>query len=187
MEADLTPYELDGVTFTGRCDRMETFMTENFGESVVIVDYKWGKSVSYEKGLTHLAERRHLADFLSPERESFNYGLQLSAYALLHGSAARVFSVAGVGFLGHGDGGVAGTFEPPVLCYSEPGKGQIKGQIKERTDEALEAMRCAAGILNAGRYEPCYAAETCRRCDMKGVCRKGELRGESLLAENEED
>jgi hypothetical protein len=182
VEADLTPYELDGVTFVGRCDRMEVFE-----DGVVIVDYKWGKSASYDGGLPGLAARRHLAEFLPPERKSFSRGLQLSAYALMHSSAARV---AGVGFLGHRDGGVAGTFEPPALCYAEAGgAGKSAGGVSlaERMEEAREAMRCAAGILKAGRYEPFHAAKTCTYCDMKGVCRRGEMYGESLLPENEED
>jgi hypothetical protein len=182
MEEELAPCELDGVTFTGRCDRMEVFE-----DGAVIMDYKWGKSASYDKGILHLAARRHLADFLPPERESFRHGLQLSAYALMHASAARV---VGVGFLGHRDGGVTGTFAPPFLGYLETGSAgkSVKGaSLEERMEEAQEAMRCAAGILKSGRYEPCYSAESCRWCDMKGVCRKGELRGESLLSESEED
>jgi RecB family exonuclease len=175
-ETTLTPYETDGITFTGRCDRVEIFE----GDYVVIVDYKWGKSSSYEKKLTDLTSRRYLAT----KYETFRYGLQLSAYALMYAAGSPQRRVVGVGFLGHKDGTLAGTFTPPAAeCYLQGKKNVLS--LQERTQEALEAMKCAAIILKTGRYEPCYATESCRHCNTKGVCRKGELYGDTLTTEEE--
>jgi hypothetical protein len=148
----------------------------------VIVDYKWGRSASYEKSLSDLLSR----PYLSTRYEVFRSGLQLSAYALMYAAAHPEHRVVGVGFLGHKDGGLAGTFEYPLTgCYL-PGKKGVS--IETRTDEVLEALKCAASILDSRRFEPCYAAESCRYCDVKGICRKGELRGDALpAAEFEED
>jgi hypothetical protein len=177
-ETELKPYEVDGTTFTGRCDRIEVFG----GGCAVIIDYKWGRSASYEKKLSDLLSRR----YLSTQYEAFKYGLQLSAYALMYAAAHPEHWVAGVGFLGHKDGGLAGTFEYPVSgCYLPDKK---TASIETRADEVLEALKCAAAILKSRRYEPCYVAESCRYCDVKGICRKGELRGDSLsTAEFEEE
>ncbi|MCL2008993.1 MAG: PD-(D/E)XK nuclease family protein [Synergistaceae bacterium] len=175
-EAELAPYEADGVVFTGRCDRVEVFD----GGRVVIVDYKWGRSASYDKKLDNTASRR----YIDTKYESFRYGLQLSAYCLMYGSANPGRSVAGVGFLGHKDGEIAGSFESPAAeCYA-PHKKHTPA-LEERSAEALEAMKCAAAILKSRRYEPSYSAEACRYCDVKGVCRKGELRGENLAPDEE--
>ena len=175
-ETELAPYEVDGVTFTGRCDRIEVLSENN----VVIIDYKLGRSALSEKKLTDLRFRRYLAT----EYETFRYGLQLSAYALMYGAAHPDRRVAGVGYLGHKDGGIAGSFESPAIeCYM-PGKKNAS-VLKERTSEALEAMKCAAAILKSKRYEPFYSAEACRYCGVKGVCRKGELRGENLVASDD--
>ncbi|MDR2529168.1 MAG: PD-(D/E)XK nuclease family protein [Synergistaceae bacterium] len=177
VETELPPYEANGVTFTGRCDRIEVF--EN--EFAVIVDYKWGKSGSYEKKLNDLASR----PYLLTSREKFHYGLQLSAYALMFAEPCP--RVVGVGFLGHGDGKLAGSFEPPVAASYQPGKNKkTELFLEERMEEAREAMRCAAAILKSGRFEPCYVAASCRWCDMKGICRRGEFYGEVPTDEDEE-
>jgi RecB family exonuclease len=177
-ETELKPYEVGGAAFTGRCDRVEVFDDS----CAVIIDYKWGRSASYEKKLPDLLSRR----YLSTQYEVFKYGLQLSAYALMYAAAHPEHRVVGVGFLGHKDGGLTGTFEYPVTeCYL-PGKKSAS--IETRANEVLEALNCAAAILKSRRYEPCYIAESCRYCDVKGICRKGELRGDSLsTAEFEEE
>lgn len=167
--------EIEGVSFTGRCDRAEV-LNERYA---VILDYKLGKSTSYERKFPNLSLRRHLPPELVQDRETFRYGLQLSAYALMYETRFPEHKIAGVGFLGHKDGGLAGTFESPLAaCYLPD---QKPASPEERIAEAETAMRCAAFILKSGRYEPCYLAESCRYCDMKGICRKGELRGEVLL------
>jgi hypothetical protein len=146
------------------------------------MDYKWGRSASYEKKLPDLLSRR----YLSTRYEAFKYGLQLSAYALMYAAAHPEHRVVGVGFLGHKDGGLAGTFESPVAgCYLPDKKS---ASIETRANEVSEALKCAAAILKSRRYEPCYVAESCRYCGVKGICRKGELRGDSLsTAEFEEE
>jgi CRISPR/Cas system-associated exonuclease Cas4 (RecB family) len=177
MEEDLfLSTETDGVIFTGRCDRVE-LLDEN---QVVIMDYKLGRSASYEKSLSRLDLRRCLPSEILEGRESFKFGFQLSAYALMYARRFPEHEIAGVGFLGHRDGGVAGTFAPESVarCYLPDPKVV---HLRERVVEAETALRCAAAILKSGRYEPCYTADSCRYCDMKGVCRRGELRGEALM------
>ncbi|MDR3230069.1 MAG: PD-(D/E)XK nuclease family protein [Synergistaceae bacterium] len=189
MEEELSlSLETDGVVFTGRCDRVELLnKNSDAGRSgqVVILDYKLGKSAAYEKLLPRLSSRRYLPADLLEDREAFRYGLQLSAYALMYGRQFPEHRVTGVGFLGHRDGGLAGTFAtatPGVsACYLPGRKAPDKKDdpLEERVAEAGTALRCAAAILKSGRYEPCYVADSCRYCDMKGVCRRGELRGEA--------
>ena len=171
------------MVFTGRCDRIEFFE----GGCAVIVDYKLGRSASYERKLADLGSRRHLAAKCGElKRDAFAHGLQLSAYALMHSAQRLPYRVAGVGFLGHKDGGLSGTFERPLSgCYLPDKKNGPP--LEERAEEALDAMRCAAAVLKSGRYEPCYAAASCRYCPTKGVCRKGELRGDALPNEDGED
>ncbi len=186
LEEEMTlTYELDDVVFTGRCDRVELLNDRH----IVITDYKLGKSASYEKQLSRLNSRR----YLSTEYAVFRHGLQLSAYALMYGAQYPHHRISGVGYLGHKDGTLTGTFESPLVeCYlpdKKSGSSAKEGIMAERMEEAQEAMRCAAAILKSRRYEPCYIADSCRYCDMKGVCRKGELRGEALrgIEENEGD
>lgn len=166
----LLEWNTNGVTFSGRCDRIEIF--EN--RCAVIIDYKMGKSHSYEKKLSNLMQRR----YLNTSFETFKHGLQLSAYALLYSSVTPEHTVSGVGFLGHRDGNLAGTFSPPYhQCYM-PASSKSSSSLSARIDEAQEALRCAADILKNGRYEPCYLSESCSFCDMKGICRKGKIQGE---------
>ncbi|GHV38102.1 hypothetical protein FACS1894187_16390 [Synergistales bacterium] len=183
-EFDLTPREVDGVRFTGRCDRMDIFEDG----SVVILDYKLGRSESYEKkrpaSVAHLGKAMEKSGVT---RDKFKYGLQLSAYALLRDlSSDTEARVVGVGFLGHKDGGLSGTFEPPFdSCYfCKNAKG---ASLSERAEEARDAMKCAAVILKSGVFEPNYDSESCKYCDFKGVCRKGEIRGERTSSEDDEN
>ena len=48
-------------------------------------------------------------------------------------------------------------------------------------------MKCAAVILNSGKFEPEYESESCRWCHVKSLCRKGEFKGESLAGDNEDN
>ncbi|GHS88331.1 hypothetical protein AGMMS49957_09650 [Synergistales bacterium] len=172
-EVDLTQCEIDGVRFTGRCDRMDVFE----GGGIVILDYKLGKSVNYEKK----------SETLCAYNKIFKWGLQLSAYALLYNRGAKDDSrVVGVGFLGHGDGAIAGTFEPPFdLCYT--GRADRGARLAERTEEAQDAMKRAAAILKSGEFAPRYESAACARCDFKGVCRKGEMNGDGKNSEDDEN
>jgi RecB family exonuclease len=175
MEEELSlSAQIDGAVFSGRCDRVE-MLDEG---QIVILDYKLGKGGTYEKSLPRLTERPWLPPELLEGREAFRFGLQLSAYALMYGRQFPDHRMAGVGFLGHKDGALAGTFATQSLadCYLPRAKPVSP---EERIAEAETALRCAAAILREGRYEPFFDAESCSYCDMKGICRKSELRGES--------
>jgi RecB family exonuclease len=167
-EFTLPPREVDGVTFTGRCDRRDLFDDG----SAVIIDYKLGKSASYEKGIKRL---------------NFKFGLQLSAYALMNGICeAGCPGVAGVGFMGHKDGGLAGTFEGDMIeIYLGAKKKPVS--LAERAEEANSAMQQAATLLKSGLFTPNPDADACRYCSLKGLCRRGEVKGERPEDEDAEE
>ena len=89
--------------------------------------------------------------------------------------------------MGHEDGHLAGTFTPDVLEAFAPESHSPKKlslPLTEREDEVKYALQCAASLLHAGEFRPFYDSDLCRTCGMKGVCRRSEFRGESLLADD---
>lgn len=179
--------ELEGVRFSGRCDRVEILEGRDGALRAVITDYKTGRSARYEEGLSEL-ERYPWHD---GGLDRFLRGLQLSSYALMYARQHSDAVLAGVCLLGHQDGGLAGTFSEELRgpCAAEL-RGEKKGNrctLEERQEEARYAMVCAARILGEGRFAPFYGAPSCRYCGMKSVCRRGETVGEALGPEEDPD
>ncbi|NLL36024.1 MAG: hypothetical protein GX256_00710 [Fretibacterium sp.] len=174
--------DLHGVTFRGRCDRVDILQAPDGGLHAVIIDYKGGrggKNNSYDQELKELSQR----PWLLPENgnpkelEKLKFGLQLSFYALLFSRLKPDVTLAGVGILGHRDGLVSGTFTPPLnSCYVT--EGTATTSMDERLEEAEHAALCAARLLKKGVFPSCRIASSCRWCDMKSLCRKGEFFGE---------
>ncbi len=190
LEEDATLlHEADGVLFSGRCDRVELLEDGDGRIHAVITDYKAGRSARYEEGIKDL-ERYPWRSRNNDGPVRLRRGLQLSAYALMYDSGETDAVLAGVGFLGHQDGGLAGTFSEALKdLYAEELAGETKNNrctLEERREEAGYAMACAARLLKEGRFAPFYDSPSCRYCDMKSVCRRGEVIGEPLLAEDEE-
>ena len=177
--------ETDGVVFSGRCDRVELLEDRDGRVHSVITDYKAGRSSRYEEGMKDLGQYSWYDG--GPLR--LVRGLQLSAYALLYDRRGNGAPLAGVCFLGHQDGGIAGTFaEPLQSVYGPELSGETKNNgctLDARREEALYAMGRAARLLQEGRFAPFYDSPSCRHCDMKSLCRKGEIIGEPLLAEDD--
>ena len=173
---------VDGVTFTGQCDRVEVLEGPGLetGCCALITDYKAGKSEKSEEGLS-LKGLPWNAD----GREKFRVGLQLSAYAVMFERRHADIPLAGVGFLGLEDGMMAGTVVPEVRglfsgVLPSPGARSRPPSLSERGEEAECAMRNAAAILRSGAFPPAWQSKVCNRCGMRGVCRRGEFLGEPL-------
>ena len=142
---------VEGVTFFGRCDRVDVT-----SEGALLLDYKLGK---VKKGKN---EKR----------------LQLAAYALAlerDGESLEV-PVGGMAYLGHGDGAVQGVMEAPFRRWYG-----VKGQEKlvEALGEAEEALERMARALKTGSYPANYESPRCSWCPYAALCRRGENRGEA--------
>ncbi|MFC2593993.1 MAG: RecB family exonuclease, partial [Fretibacterium sp.] len=177
--------EVDGVRFSGRCDRVEILEDGDGCVHAVITDYKAGRSVRYEEGMKDLEQY----PWYEGGPSKLVRGLQLSAYALMYGPREADAPLAGVNFLGHRDGGIAGTFSAALQgVYAGILAGETKNNrrtLDERREEAGHAMACAARLLKEGRFAPFYDSPSCRYCDMKSICRRGETIGEPLANEEE--
>lgn len=186
LEEDATlSLQIGEVRFSGRCDRLEILEDGDGRLHAVITDYKAGRSTRYEEGMKDL--KRYPWHRGGPEK--FLRGLQLSAYALMYTPQGTGADLAGVGILGHQDGGLAGTFSGALQALYTPDRAEGSQKdgctLDERREEARYAMTCAARLLKAGRFAPFYDSPACRYCGMKGICRRGEVVGEALNAEDE--
>ncbi len=177
---------INGLLVRGRCDRIEIFENKNDGRTyAVITDYKSGASTGYEKGLKN-------RPWFSEERPMFRAGLQLSLYALLYSLQNSGHLLAGVCILGHRDGGISGTFDEASgisSCFVESkttNRRTIPPTLKERQEEAEDALTFCSNLFKKDEFPPFYSSDSCRYCDMKGICRKGEIMGESLTSEEDD-
>ncbi|MBQ3394874.1 MAG: PD-(D/E)XK nuclease family protein [Synergistaceae bacterium] len=179
--------DIDGITFLGQCDRIEIMKSPDGEDIAFIADYKEGSSKNSEKAMT-IENYSWNAEHI----KKFEHGLQLSVYAALFERMMNC-TLSGVYILGLEDGKIAGSFSENSAGIFEPYKAKdfsakkFKGGISERSLEGEYAMTCAAGILNAGKFEPEYNNADCRYCRIKSICRKGEIRGDNLLMEDEEN
>ena len=179
----------EGVTFLGQCDRIEILRSPMGEEIAFIVDYKDGKSENSEKHINIDGYSWNIE-----EREKFQYGLQLSLYAVLFENN-HDYKLSGVYILGLEDGTISGTFSLNEGNYfteylpenSNGNKKRIDNNIAARIDEGNYAMACATNILKAERFTPEYRASLCKFCHIKSLCRKGEFRGEFLSSNDDWD
>ena len=176
----------EGVTFHGRCDRVELLAGPDGRTCAVITDYKSRRAAIYDEGVKSLPARSWNVD----GRDRFRFGLQLSAYALMFKERDPDVPLKGLCFLGMADGRTAGTLAPelqPLFAEEAEAPKKLLASMEERMEEADCAMRCAATLLSAGKFEPFYDSPSCRVCDMKGICRRGEFHGEALFVEDDAD
>ena len=177
--------ETDGITFLGQCDRIEIMKSPDGEEIAFIVDYKEGASKNSEKAMNI-----ENYSWNSEHIKKFEHGLQLSVYAALFERKMQC-TLSGIYILGLEDGRIAGSFSENSAGIFEPYKAEkfskekFKGGITVRRIEGEYAMTCAASILNAGKFEPEYNNADCKYCRIKSICRKGEMRGDNLLQEDE--
>ena len=178
--------EISGVKFLGQCDRIE-IMRDPDGEKIAfIADYKEGVGERSEDSMTKIENYEWNID----HRKKFACGLQLSVYAALF-ERNHDAKLCGVYILGLEDGKISGSILssedfPEIWEIFHTYKSEkFKNAINERVDEGEYAMKCAAEVLNAGKFAPEYQSDSCKFCKIKSLCRKGEFRGEVLEADEE--
>ncbi len=176
-------YELNGVKFFGKCDRIEILRGNDDSQIAFIADYKEGRKPSrdYDKGMNIESKFWRKED----EPESFKHGLQLSLYSAMFREKYK-YDVSGVYILGHEDGRVWGTFSgltagmfKSFTPIDDKGKNIAPDtDIAGRVSEGQYAMECAVRLLKGGEFMPDYDSDKCRHCGITSICRKGEFRGE---------
>ncbi len=175
-EAQLS-HEINGVKFLGQCDRIEILHQKSTGSKfAVITDYKEGNSKSSEKSFYIKAYAWNYE-----KREKFQYGLQISAYALLFSHCYPKINLGGAYFLGLNDGKLSGSMISELETIFEPYSDSLNRNIEPRQLESLYAMECAAMILNSETFHAFYIdKQICSWCGLKTLCRRGEIKGESF-------
>ena len=173
---------VDNIKFPGQCDRIEIIKNKSGVKFALITDYKEGKSESYE---TDFKIKNYAWNF--EDREKFKYGLQISGYVKLFNENYPGLRLGGAYFLGLEDGKLSGTFDDELkeifIKYSADKK--LKSLMSEREDEGLYSMKCAAKILNSGKFAPDYKNNNCKYCGLYSICRKGELNARNLFDDEE--
>ena len=150
---------VDGVTFSGRCDRVDLT-----SQGALLLDYKLG-NVAGKK----------------PRR------LQLAAYALALAQPLPILDgqkIRGFAYLGHKDGKAQGEMEAPFYRWYGM---KSSGNLAEAMNEAMEALKNMAAALKRGDYPADYASPNCSWCPYPALCRRGESQGESGKEESAEE
>lgn len=144
-EYKLPEYEVDGVVFLGRADRVDFF-----AGGAVVLDYKSGKAADYSKNL------------------------QLAAYAVVLRERAGIDSY-GYGWFGLKDSKISGMFEDDyVKIYRDSGRRSREVTISDALDTAAQVMNKMATALKAGLFEANYRSPNCPRCEYSVLCRRKE-------------
>ncbi|MBR1897163.1 MAG: PD-(D/E)XK nuclease family protein [Pyramidobacter sp.] len=145
-ELELPPLAVSGVTFSGRCDRLDRLRDGRF----LLWDYKAGRSENYKKAL------------------------QLAGYALAleqNGS-----SCAGWGYFGLRDGGVAGLWRDDLrsaLSLPASRTMSVEGQM-DAASELLSALAGSLStgqfvpLYESDSCRVCSFAALCRRGEFRG-------------------
>ncbi|MDO5562638.1 MAG: PD-(D/E)XK nuclease family protein [Synergistaceae bacterium] len=154
-EEGLPSYEIDGVKFKGRYDRLDIF-----DEGVVILDYK-----SNSAG-------KHRND------------LQLAAYALMLMEREEQ-DILGYAWLGHADNSIFGYFRSDYRGMyvskekSETDKAKEEAQLTRNIELAKQTMTEMAEAVKSGIYRANYGAKyngqsRCAKCEYLTICRRRE-------------
>ncbi|MGI6074944.1 MAG: PD-(D/E)XK nuclease family protein [Pyramidobacter sp.] len=155
-EYDLPPLTLDGVTFSGRCDRLDRLSDGSF----FLWDYKSGSS------------------------SGFRGAMQLAAYALaLEKSEGRC---AGWAYLTMKDGSWTGVWSRELAEALGLKRLRDDQRPEAAMPAARQLLENMAASLKAGSFPPKFDSDACRYCSYAGMCRRGELTGEIEDDENGE-
>jgi len=146
-----------GVTFSGRCDRVDLT-----SQGALLLDYKLG-NVAGKK-----IRRLQLAAYALALEEG-----RLSGENPLPGGQ----EIRGFAYLGHRDGKAQGEMEPPFYRWYGM---KSSGSLDVAMAEAREALESMAGALQEGKYPANYASENCAWCPYPALCRRGESQGEGM-------
>ncbi len=149
LEYTLDEYEIDGVIFRGRCDRIDFY-----DDGAVILDYKLNKANSHKDEL------------------------QLAAYAAIL-KKTKGIDPLGYGWFGHADNKVYGFFEEKYGEIYVNRKTKQEKTLCELIDTAEQKMADMADAVKKGIFPANYQARygsgsRCSICDYYGLCRKRE-------------
>lgn len=145
MEYRLPEYELDGVIFMGRADRIDFY-----DGGAVVLDYKSGRAGAYKKDV------------------------QLAAYAAVLREKAGL-KVGGYGLFGLRDGSLDGYFTGDYHdIYRGSGRKAKEETLEEKIEGALTVMREMAAALKAGLFPAKKSRDRCPRCEFSVLCRRRE-------------
>lgn len=155
---------IDGTAFKGRCDRLEILA----GGSLLIFDYKSGKSDGYRKAL------------------------QLAAYSLALREEKSLLSLCGdkagngasaIAYLGLGDGNAAGASTPSAPLWISF-KGHLLSDLEKKARETLKKV---AEAFSTGIFQPDYDSKYCGGCSFSSLCRRRDFRLESTEESEEKE
>lgn len=146
LEYTLPAYEIDGVVFLGRADRIDFF-----DGGAVVLDYKAGSSVNAKR----------------------NGSLQLAAYAAVL-REQNGLAPYGVGWFGLRDALLSGFWNRNYLAMYRANARKINIDMEEKADNALHTMREMAAALNEGIFTANYAHTDCKKCVFSTLCRRKE-------------
>lgn len=145
LEYKLPEYEVEGVVFSGRADRVDFF-----DGGAVILDYKSARAANYAKSL------------------------QLAAYAAVLQEKAGLAPL-GYGWFGHKDSKLSGLFEGSSLnIYRETSKRQKHSGLAEKIEQALATMDKMALSVRTGVFPARYESKDCPSCEFSVLCRRKE-------------
>lgn len=145
VEYKLPEYEIDGVVFSGRTDRVDFF-----GGGAVVLDYKSGKAANYMKSL------------------------QLAAYAAVLREKDGV-APFGFGWFGLRDSKLCGCFEDSYfeIYRGTTRRSKVSG-LDETIENALETMNKMAQSVRTGVFQAYYESKDCQKCEFSTICRRKE-------------
>lgn len=144
LEYKLPDYEIEGIVFQGRADRIDLF-----GTGAVVLDYKSGGAAKY------------------------GGQLQPAAYAVLLREAAGLEPL-GYGWFGLWDTTIKACFDDAQLNFAYCGRKGGGNDVTKKLDSALRAMRDMASALNRGIFPASYGSQSCRGCSYSELCRRKE-------------
>ena len=155
-EYDLPSLTVDGVIFSGRCDRLDRLSDGRF----FLWDYKSGAA------------------------SSFRGSMQLASYALaLEKSEGRC---AGWAYLTLKDGSWTGAWSGDLEEALGLKRLRDDQRPQAAIPSARQLLEDIAATLKGGEFPPNCNSDACRYCSYAGLCRRGELTGEIEDDENGE-
>jgi RecB family exonuclease len=158
-EIKLPEFEIDGVKFTGRADRIDRFKN-----GVVIIDYKSNESKKHTKDI-QLAAYAHVLE---------KNGTNVLGYGWI-GHADAAFS----GYFQEGFDDIRNAYNP----LTKP-----NAKIETMIQTAEQTMQDMVNGVKNGTYPARYdAKKQCRICGYQAICRKLELQTAEQDDDEDED
>lgn len=145
LEYILPEYEIDGVVFSGRADRVDFFE-----RGAVVLDYKTGNADQYRGDL------------------------QLAAYSAVLREKGG-FVPYGYGWFGLRDAKLYGFFDGGSAQIYKGRSANAKSEsCADKAENALGVMHEMAVSLRTGIFKANYDSKYCRACEFSAICRRKE-------------